>query len=460
MPVSPNKIENSTESWNDADWNLFNIIRKTVKEDQKAVQETAGKCKRLFKQKNSPANPREVLTKLGELLRAGQDEQALAKHINLSKQGNSPKTPDELKESLKKQREDYECYIQHFLPALQAEITESKKLDSKKKAAIVQTILDITNRSSSVSSIPNAVEENIEDQMQLKHIEEQNNTQETPLNVAEKKSGDNKILSNSDVTEEVFEKYSKVVEEIEEKQTSKLSSDSESDSGIDSPRTSKESLKSPVSSRRSSLTLVTSTSSEESVNSIPSVAEENNNLQKENENQMQPEQAAPEEPQVQESVNSDGQANPDQVKEELSQVSLQQVTEARGEESKIPVSRTGMKDDDHTKDPVKSEEKKDKKNTITTVQKLPVNEKKGEDIPLKQPNNRNLHVALVAGCALLAVGCLVAAAIARSGILCVIGAVFAIAAITTWCLTPSSELTSTNLSRPVDDKELTACSRL
>ncbi|WP_265033120.1 hypothetical protein [Wolbachia endosymbiont (group A) of Sicus ferrugineus] len=423
MPVSPNKIENSAESWNDADWNLFNIIRETVKEDQKAVQETARKCKRLFKQKNSPANPREVLTKLGELLRARQDEQDLAKHINLSKQGNSPKTPDELKESLKKQKEDYEFYIQHFLPALKVEITESKKLDSKKKAAIVQTILDITNRSSSVSSIPNAVEENIEDQMQLKHIEEQNNTQETPLNVAEKKSGDNKILSNSDVTEEVFEKYSKVVEEIEEKQTSKLSSGNDSDSGIDSPRTSKESLKSPVSSRRSSLTLVTSTSSEES-------------------------------------VNSDGQANPDQVKEELSQVSLQQVTEARGEESKIPVSRTGMTDDDHTKDPVKSEEKKDKKNTITTVQKLPVNEKKGEDIPLKQPNNRNLHVALVAGCALLAVGCLVAAAIARSGILCVIGAVFAIAAITTWCLTPSSELTSTNLSRPVDDKELTACSHL
>ncbi|WP_375316503.1 hypothetical protein [Wolbachia endosymbiont (group A) of Colletes cunicularius] len=60
----------------------------------------------------------------------------------------------------------------------------------------------------------------------------------------------------------------------------------------------------------------------------------------------------------------------------------------------------------------------------------------------------------------IAVGCLVAAAIARSGILCVIGAVFAIAAITTWCLTPSSELTSTNLSRPVDDKELTACSHL
>ncbi|WP_375316178.1 hypothetical protein [Wolbachia endosymbiont (group A) of Colletes cunicularius] len=63
---------------------------------------------------------------------ARQNEEDIAKHINLSKQGNSPKTPDELKESLKKQKEDYECYIQHFLPALKAEITNSKKLDSKK----------------------------------------------------------------------------------------------------------------------------------------------------------------------------------------------------------------------------------------------------------------------------------------------------------------------------------------
>lgn len=103
-------------------------------------------------------------------------------------------------------------------PGLNNERKKSQRPQTK-RGKIVQTILEITNRSSSVSSILNAVEENIEDQMQLKHIEERNNTQETPLNVAEKKSGDNKILSNSDVTEEVFEKCSKVVKEIEEKQT-------------------------------------------------------------------------------------------------------------------------------------------------------------------------------------------------------------------------------------------------
>ncbi|WP_375316324.1 hypothetical protein [Wolbachia endosymbiont (group A) of Colletes cunicularius] len=67
MPVSPNKIENSTESWNDADWNLFNIIRKTVKEDQKAVQKTARECKKLFKDEKDPADPN-VLIQLEEVL--------------------------------------------------------------------------------------------------------------------------------------------------------------------------------------------------------------------------------------------------------------------------------------------------------------------------------------------------------------------------------------------------------
>ncbi|MFP3023645.1 MAG: hypothetical protein ACEY3K_12425, partial [Wolbachia sp.] len=166
----------------------------------------------------------------------------------------------------------------------------------------------------------------------------------------------------------------------------------------------------------------------------------------------------------QENENSGGQANPDQVKEELSQVLLQQVTEARGEESKIPVSATLMTDDDHTKDPVKSEEKKDKKNTITTVQKLPVNEKKGEDIPLKQPNNRNLHVALVAGCALSTIGCIVAGAMTSGLIgagLLAMATVFAIAAVAELHSNfLSSKLTSINVSPLVDDKELTACSHL
>ncbi|WP_264329821.1 MULTISPECIES: hypothetical protein [unclassified Wolbachia] len=363
----------------------------------------------------------------------------IKKCIELFKEGASPEVLTELEKSLREQLEKspekqeeyqkhYKYYIENFLPALKDEVIKSEELavptvfnnereQSQRpqtiRGKIVKTILDITNRSSSVSSIPNAVEENIEDQMQLKHIEEQNNTQETPLNVAEKKSGDNKILSNSDVAEEVFEKYSKVVKEIEEKKTSKLSSGNDSDSGIDSPRTSKESLKSPVSSRRSSLTLVTSTSSEESLNSTLSSVEGDNGLQpeggektellesnlespKENETQVQPEQTVKKEPKMQENENSDGQANPDQVK---------------------------------------------------------------KDILLKnQPNNRNLHVALVAGCALSTIGCIVAGAMTSgligAGLLAMV-AVLAIAAVAELHSNfLSSKLTSINVSPLVDDKSL------
>ncbi len=98
------------------------------------------------------------------------------------------------------------------------------------------------------------------------------------------------------------------------------------------------------------------------------------------------------------------------------------------------------------------------------MQKLPVNEKKGEDIPLKQPNNRNLHVALVAGCALSTIGCIVAGAMTSGLIgagLLAMAAVFAIAAVAELHSNfLSSKLTSINVSRHVDDKEFTACSRL
>ncbi|WP_341811456.1 hypothetical protein [Wolbachia endosymbiont (group A) of Oxytorus armatus] len=406
---SPFKKPKSKEG--DINQQLSNTIYKKVTAEnyQENQDETSKECKRLFKQGASP----KTLAELEKILRERQNEQAIAKHLESSKQGTSPEALAELEKSVGKKREHYNNYIQHFLPALKAEITESKKLDSKKKAAIVQTILDITNRSSSVSSIPNAVEENIEDQMQLKHIEEQNNTQETPLNVAEKKSGDNKILSNSSVTEEVFEKYSKVVKEIEEKQTSKLSSGNDSDSGIDSPGLSEKNSISPINSRKNSLTSIASTSSEESLNSPLSSVEEDNGLQpeggektellesnlespKENETQVQPEQTVKKEPKMQENENSDGQANPDQVK---------------------------------------------------------------KDILLKnQPNNRNLHVALVAGCALSTIGCIVAGAMTSgligAGLLAMV-AVLAIAAVAELHSNfLSSKLTSINVSPLVDDKSL------
>ncbi|MDE5066941.1 hypothetical protein OZD63_02440 [Wolbachia endosymbiont of Drosophila leontia] len=456
---SPFKKPMSKEG--DINQQLSNTIYKKVTAEnyQENQDETSKECKRLFKQGASP----KTLAELEKILRERQNEQAIAKHLESSKQGTSPEALAELEKSVGKKREHYNNYIQHFLPALKAEITESKKLDSKKKAAIVQTILDITNRSSSVSSIPNAVEENIEDQMQLKHIEEQNNTQETPLNVAEKKSGDNKILSNSDVTEEVFEKYSKVVKEIEEKQTSKLSSGNDSDSGIDSPRTSKESLKSSVSSRRSSLTLVTSTSSEESLNSTLSSVEGDNGLQPEDEGETKLAhltKTRSKGPSGRRSPSKYNKKIEDQVEKESPQVSSQCVTlGSREKESVDTNSQTTQMTGSQAKDSMQPEEKRDRKNAITIVQKFPLNKKKGEDTPLeKQPNNRNLHVAFVAGCALSTIGCIVAGAMTSgligAGLLAMV-AVLAIAAVAELHSNfLSSKLTSINVSPLVDDKSL------
>lgn len=256
---------------------------------------------------------------------------------------------------------------------MKKEITQSKKLDPTKRVEIEKIIMELITL--------DAVSKNDNKD----HSDSTMQNQNTTAGAVEVPSGAN---------------------------TSKLSSGSDLDSGIESPRTNEESLESPVSSRRSSLILVTSTSSEESLNSTLNSVEEDNGLQPEDEGEIK----------------------------------LAHLTKTR---AKGPSGRRSPSKHHEKKDPMQPEEKEEK--AVSSKQ-----EASKDILSKKQSNDRNLHVALAAGCALLAVGCLVAAAIAKSGILCVIGAVFAIEAITTWYLTPSSELTSTNLSRPVDDKELTA----
>ncbi|WP_341817078.1 hypothetical protein [Wolbachia endosymbiont (group A) of Agelastica alni] len=341
----------------------------------------------------------------------------ITKCIGLFKKGADPEVLTKLEKSLKEQEESHGYYIKNFLLALKAEIMESKvefpvsnneieqlQRSPTRRGKILEIISGIIKRSSNKDS----------------KIEEQ------PINSIKKEIQ----VSSTGMTENNVESLT------EEKVCA-----SSSDSRASSRKPSEESLESPISSRRSS------------VSSILSSAGENNDPQKEDTgNQMQPKQAAPEEPKMQENENSGGQANPDQVKEELSRVSLQQVTEARGEEL-----RTGMIDDDHTKDPIQPKEKEDRENATPTVQKLPVNEKKGEDIPLKQPNNRNLHVALVAGCALSTIGCIVAGAMTSGLIgagLLAMAAVFAIAAVAELHSNfLSSKLTSINVSPLVDGKQ-------
>lgn len=383
------------------------IYKKVTAENyQENQDETSKECKRLFKQ---GANPK-TLAELEEILRERQDEQAIAKHLELSKPGTSPEALAKLKKSVEEGREHYNNYTQHFLPALKAEIMQSKKLTTTKKTEIEKIIMELK-----ISDDLSKISGKDHPSSTIQNQNDRGNSQNTSLSV----------------------------------ETSKLSSDSGSDSGVSSREPSEENLELSVNSRRSS------------VNSIPSVAEENNNLQKENENQMQPEQVAPEEPKMQENENSGGQADPNQVKNEVSPGVIQVADIGiQREKNTDPSGQAAQMIGSQVKNPMQPKEKKDRKKATTTVQKLPVNEKKGEDTSLKQPNNRNLHVALIAGCALSTIGCIVAGAM-TSGLvgagLLAMAAVFAIAAVAELHSNfLSSKLTSINVSPLVDDKELTA----
>jgi hypothetical protein len=74
--------------------------------------------------------------------------------------------------------------------------------------------------------------------------------------------------------------------------------------------------------------------------------------------------------------------------------------------------------------------------------------------PTKQPNNRNFRVALATGCALSAIGCLIAGVVTLGMVgagLLVMSVVLAVAAVTRYLTPPSSELTSTDLRPLIDD---------
>ncbi|MHC3897992.1 UNVERIFIED_CONTAM: DUF350 domain-containing protein [Wolbachia endosymbiont of Nasonia longicornis] len=191
--------------------------------------------------------------------------------------------------------------------------------------------------------------------------------------------------------------------------TSKLSSGNDSDSGINSSGLA-------LSSRRSSLTSVTSISSEESVHLKLNPAEEDNSLQLEDEGKTKlayPNKTSPKGP--------SGRRPPSKHYKKTE------------EGPHCVISVTGSK----VKDTMQS-------NNYENNSKI---------------KNKNLHVALVTGSALLAIGCIVAGAM-TSGLvgagLFVVAAVFATAAAAEFCSNIlSSKLTSISVSPLVDNKELT-----
>ncbi|WP_017532160.1 hypothetical protein [Wolbachia endosymbiont of Diaphorina citri] len=196
--------------------------------------------------------------------------------------------------------------------------------------------------------------------------------------------------------------------------TSQLSSSSDLDSGINSSGLT-------LSSRRRSLTSVTSISSEESVHLKLNPAEEDNSLQLEDEGKTKlahPNKTRPKGP--------SGRRSPSKyykkTEEGLAQLSPHCVISVAGSKVKDTMQSNNYENNSKIK-------------------------------------NKNLHVALVTSSTLLAIGCIVAGAM-TSGLvgagLFVVAAVFATAAAAELCSNfLSSKLTSISVSPLIDNKELT-----
>jgi|GEM_PF-3773569 len=382
---------------------VYDIIFKTVTENREAVLDSARTCKQLFKQKDNPADPN-VLFELGEVLRARQDEEALAKHIDPSKQKNGPKTPDELKGPLKTKKEDYKCYIEDFLPALLQEIIQSQELGLEKIGQVLRITSGIVKQSS---------EEKYEHYIQFL---------DTLLG---KIIGLSKLCKDKNEKKEKLQEIGKIISEIIsgsnyqiDLRNSRIGG--QDDAGTPPPSdgpgsrasspvpSEKSPLPSPVSSRRGSISSVSS-----------SVGGDDDPQKEETESQMRPKQDPEEKPKKQENENPDGQANP------IGNGNPQKRNEDQPQPPKQPA-----KEEQNTQENKNSE-------------------------PTKQPNNRNFRIALATGCAFSAIGCLIAGVVTLGMVgagLLVMSVVLAIAAAVTRYLTPpSSELTSTDLSPLLDD---------
>ncbi|WP_264375799.1 DUF350 domain-containing protein [Wolbachia endosymbiont (group B) of Sphaerophoria taeniata] len=404
----------------------------------------------------------------------------IAKCIELFNKGADPNILIKLEKLLREQEKYYNYYTKKFLPALEKEVIESEELmkpsvlNNEEKSSqrsptirgeILRIILEITNKGSDKnhsSVIQNQQDrqgnaETFNKQSLSGKVEIPKNSGINPLEKdslakgvsgtgisgtynslrsldsydastiltskqpqARKKITQSQLNSQSDLSIDSKdlknEKPNITVNAVEVPSGANTSKLSSSSSDLDS-RINSSSLAS--SSRRNSLTSVTSISSEESVHLKLNPAEEDNSLQLEDEEKtklVHPNKTRPKGP--------SGRRSPSKHYKKTE------------EGPHCVISVTGSK----VKDTMQS-------NNYENNSKI------------KQLNNKNLHVALVTSSALLAIGCIFAGAM-TSGLvgagLFVVAAVFATAAAAEFCSNIlSSKLISISVSPLVDNKGLT-----
>ncbi len=333
----------------------------------------------------------------------------IKKCIELFKKEANPNVLIELEKSLKEQEESYNYYTKNFLPVLETGVMELEAKLPVFNNKIEQSQRSPTRRGKILEIISGIIKRSSN---KYSKIEEQ------PINSIKEEIP----VSSTGMTENNVE--SPMTQDQTQQELESLTKEevcvSESDSGINSPGLAS-------SSRRSSIS-----------STLSSTEEDSNPQKEETGNKVLLEQTAEEEP---------------------AQVSSQCLTlGSREKESMDPNSQTTQMTGSQVKDSMQSKEKEEK--AVLSKQEASNNENNSE---VKQPNNRNLRGALIAGCALSTIGCIVAGAM-TSGLvgagLLAMAAVFAIAAVAELHSNfLSSKLTSINVSPLVDDKELTACSQ-
>ncbi len=333
----------------------------------------------------------------------------IKKCIELFKKEANPNVLIELEKSLKEQEESYNYYTKNFLPVLETGVMELEVKLPVFNNKIEQSQRSPTRRGEILEIISGIIKRSSN---KYSKIEEQ------PINSIKEEIP----VSSTGMTENNVE--SPMTQDQTQQELESLTKEevcvSESDSGINSPGLAS-------SSRRSSIS-----------STLSSTEEDSNPQKEETGNKVLLEQTAEEEP---------------------AQVSSQCLTlGSREKESMDPNSQTTQMTGSQVKDSMQSKEKEEK--AVLSKQEASNNENNSE---VKQPNNRNLRGALIAGCALSTIGCIVAGAM-TSGLvgagLLAMAAVFAMAAVAELHSNfLSSKLTSINVSPLVDDKELTACSQ-
>ncbi len=365
-------------------------------------------CGAIYNKATRKNHKGKTLTKYRELFEQGTSPEVLTKlEKSLREQIELEESPEEKKEH----QRHYKYYIKTFLPPLLQEITQSKELEPEK----IEQVLRITSGIVKQSSEEECRSLLLELQKEIIKSKRSTTSKELMAKKTEIEATVMRLIASDAISKIVGENHPNNIIQNQGPENLEINDEEELEKPIETLELSGDPgsrASSPVPSEKSPPSPVS-----RSVSPTLNHAKKDAGPQKKE--TKQPKQPAKEEPKKQENKISGDQADP------------------------ISNGNPQKEDENQMQPPKQNPEEKPKKQENENSE------------PTKQPNNRNFRIALATGCALSAIGCLIAGVVTLGMVgagLLVMSVVLAIAAAVTRYLTPpSSELTSTNLSPLIDD---------